>query len=423
MTRFAGIKNERIHIISNIPFEHQEYYLFEVPAEFDGVSSSDLIANFKVRNNNLKSKTTRKAAKDLKVALVSNYGTKCGIGTYSKFLYDELINNIGDYKLFIEKQDYFEVENPKILNDKIVPCWKRGESLSELICKIKEYDPDIILIQHEFGLFPNARYWISMINQLSDYRIIVTMHSIFYHEDKIISEACIPEIIVHLDGAKKVLKENKQITSKIYVIPHGCFPCTDRSKLWNFYKSEHTFIQFGFLFKYKGYENSIKAAAILKEKYPDIYFTALCSESDYSKNEHQLYYNELMDLICKLQLHENVGIIRGFQSETVLNSYLRINKAAVFPYISNKEHECFGSSGAAPYTMTKAIPVISSSVHHFHDLPTIKANTPEEIAQELDRLFSDKLFADSQINKQIQFLEENSWKNTAKKYIEIFEDA
>jgi glycosyltransferase involved in cell wall biosynthesis len=421
MPRFAGIKDDKIHLISSVLFDHKGYHVLEIPKEFDNISAAELIANFRFKNNELKSKSSKKNAREMKVALVSNYGTKCGIGTYSKFLYDELIGQVGDYKLFIEKQENFSVENPKIPSSKILPCWKRGESLGELVDAIKEYDPDIILVQHEFGIFPNARYWISFMSQLADYRVIITQHSVFYHKDKVLVEACMPEIVVHLEGAKEVLKEHKQLNANVYVIPHGCFPCEDKTKYWNCYKSEHTFVQFGFLFRYKGYENSIKAAAILKSKYPDVYFTGLCSESDYSKFEHQIYYNELAKLIDELELHDNVGIIRGFQSEFVINSYLRINKVAVFPYVSSKEHECFGSSGAAPYTMTKAIPVISSSTHHFKSLPTIKANTPEEIAEELDRLFSNKAFVKDQIEKQNQYLEENSWKNTAKRYIDIFE--
>lgn len=421
MVRFVGVKNNHICVVSDKLFDNNDLQVLEVPVELSHVSAAELLTNCRVKDGIIKCKSFKKSAKEMKVALVSNYGTKCGLGTYSKFLYDELITYVGDYKLFVEKQEQYEIENPKIPDDKIVACWKRGESLLELINKIKEYDPDIILIQHEFGLFPNARHWISMINRLSNYRIIVTMHSIFYHQDKIIVEACIPEIIVHLESAKEVLEKTKQISSKIYVIPHGCFPCIDKNKFWNFYKSDHTFVQFGFLFRYKGYENSIKATYLLKEKYPDVFFTALCSESDYAKIEHQIYYNELMKLVDNLRLHENVGIIRGFQSETVLNSYLRTNKAAVFPYISNKEHECFGASGAAPYTMTKAIPVISSSIHHFVNLPTIKANTPEEIATQLDVLFSNETSVIQQVDAQIKYLDENSWENTAKKYISIFE--
>lgn len=422
MVRFAGAKNNIIYVVSDRFFLDGEYEIYEVSEEFADFSSYDILTKCKIKNGVVVAKqSSNKPAKDLRVALISNYGSQCGIGTYSGFLFDELVDLVGDYKLFIEKDTYdFNDTNKKIPNSKIVACWKRGDSLSELVKEVKAYNPDIIAIQHEFGIFPNMRYWISMLNQLSEYRIITTMHSVFYHQDKTAAEAAMPEIIVHLTGAKDVLVNYKKISSKVHVVPHGCFPCTDKSKLWNFYKSERTFIQMGFLFPYKGFENSIRAAGILKAKYPDIFFTGICSESPFAKNDHQLYYERLMNVVDELGLQDNVGLIRGYQSDNVLNSYLRMNRVAVFPYISHKEHECFGSSGAAPYVMSKNIPVITSSVHHFSNLPTIKCDTPEEIAASLDQLFSSNEAVATQTTKQNSYLEENSWKNVAQKYVDIF---
>lgn len=425
MAKFAGIKDGRICVVSNTPFNNKDFKIIEIPPEFDQLSSQDLIADYKFLDNQIVNKSFVKPTYQLKIAFVTNWGMKCGLATYAKFLYPEIIKHIGDFKLFVEQHDNYvhnilEVGEYLIPSNRVSACWKRGESLAQLIKEIKEYNPDIILVNHEFGLWPNARYWIAFCSQLSNYRLIVTMHSNYRHKDKTIVESCIPEIIVHLDSSKTLLKEEKQLSSQIYVIPHGCFPCTDKTKLWNYYKSEHTFVQFGFLFRYKGFEKSIKAVSLLKEKYPDIFFTGLCSESPFAKIEHDLYYQELSELIEQLGLQDNVGLVRGFQSDNVIDSYLRTNKAAIFPYVSNKEHECFGSSGAAPYTMNKAIPVITSSIHHFENLPSIKADSPEEIAKELDILFSDWKVVQNQVDKQNQYLEENSWANVALKYIEIF---
>jgi glycosyltransferase involved in cell wall biosynthesis len=427
MPRFAGVRDNNIRVVSDSSFLNEHLSVIEVPSDLNTVSSSELIANYRVRDGKIVLRKEKKSVKNMKVALVSNWKMKCGIATYANFLFNELIPEFGDYKLFIEESEFF-TSSPNALGDLTIPddkisiCWKRGESLTKLIAEIKAYDPDIVLIQHEFGLYPNSRYFLSLMNQLSEFRVIVTMHSVFHHKDKTICEAAMPEIIVHLEGAKEVLVEEKGLASKVHVVPHGCFPCEDTTRLWNFYKSEHTFIQFGFSYRYKGYENALKATAILKKKYKDVFFTGLCSESPYSKIEHEIYYRELMQIVDDLDIQENVGLIRGYQSDQVLDSYLRINKAAIFPYISNNEHECFGSSGAAPFSMTKAIPVISSSVNHFKSLPTIKADSPEEIAEALDKLFSNKKLVENQLELQVAYLEENSWRNTALRYIKIFEE-
>jgi len=427
MSYFAGIKNGQIKIISNTSFNCDGLETIQLPEELSSIPSGELIVNYKFKNNQFVSNKSMKNANQLKVALVSNWKTSCGIATYAENLFGRIMSQVGDFKLFIEKQDEFIgtvniADGYNFSPSKISACWKRGESLSDLVNKLKEYDPDVILIQHEFGLFPNSRYWLSMMNQLSDYRVIVTMHSVFHHRDKTICEAAIPEIVTHLEGGYDVLKIEKQVPGKVHVIPHGCTPCDNPEKLWNFYKSEQTFMQFGFGFRYKGWENCIKAVALLKQKYKDIFFTGLFSESPYNKVEHHLYYNELMDLIKSLGVEENVAIIRGFQSDTSLDSYLRTNMVTLFPYVSDDAHEVFGASGAARLAMSKGIPVITSTVNHFSDLPTLKANGPDEIAGMLSKVFSDKKFCEDQINRQSAYLSENTWEKVAQKYISIFEN-
>jgi glycosyltransferase involved in cell wall biosynthesis len=181
-------------------------------------------------------------------------------------------------------------------------------------------------------------------------------------------------------------------------------------------------MQFGFGFRYKGWENSIEAVAILKQKYPDVFFTGLFSESPYAKAEHQIYYNELMELVDRLDIRENVAILRGYQSDASLDSFLRTNQVTIFPYVSHPAHEVFGASGAARMAMSKGLPVITSSVNHFSDLPTVKADTPEEIAHALEILFTVPEAKELQIQKQISYLNDNTWEKVALRYIALFEE-
>src|ERR1700733_667495 len=122
MPKYIGAKNNNICVVSNSIFSNDDLDIIEVP---DDLSYEDLILNYKIKNNKLINKSIVKNAKDLKVAFVSNYGTKCGIGTYSKFLYNELIHLVGDYRIFSEIQNE---ENLEFLNnvpqEKILACWK-----------------------------------------------------------------------------------------------------------------------------------------------------------------------------------------------------------------------------------------------------------------------------------------------------------
>lgn len=410
MERFAGIKNGNIQAISDKTFASA----IKIPSELDIISADDLIINYRYKNSEFKSKNNVLPVGELRIAFITNWRMNCGIARYGETLHSELVKHVKDIVIFAEIG----------VDDKdekgVIRCWKRGESIMELVGSVKEYDPDVVFINHEWGLFSDSKHWLSLINQLSEYRVIVIEHSVFHHKDKTICEAAMPEVIVHLDGGRRVLKEEKKISGNVYVIPHGSSPCVS-GKLWNMYHSDRTFLQVGYGFRYKNWSHCIRAVAILKEKYDDVYFTGIFSESDYCKLDHQIYYNELMALVSELGVEENVGIIRGYQSDETLDSYFRTNVATVFPYVSSIEHEVFGASGAVRTAMSKGLPVITSSVNHFSDVPSIKANTPEEIADALEKVFENKEYREEQVKKQCKYIEETSWENVCKMYCSVLE--
>lgn len=157
MARFVGVKHNRICVVSDNAFNNEGLDIIEVPPELSHVSPSDLIINCVVRDNQIKCKTSKKEAGKLKLALVGNWKMRCGIATYSENLWPEVVKHVGDFKLFIEQNeistgDIHQIGEQTIDDSKVSVCWKRGESLRQLVKELKEYNPDIIWIQHEFGL-------------------------------------------------------------------------------------------------------------------------------------------------------------------------------------------------------------------------------------------------------------------------------
>jgi glycosyltransferase involved in cell wall biosynthesis len=428
LNQFVGVRSGSIYVVSSSPLASSDPTgadVIEVPLEFQSVPKHQLFTDFRIAGGKLRPRRRSLPTKKMKLAFVGNWKMQCGIATYSENLLPEVAQHFGDFRLFIEKNDHPTgpvnvIGSSAIPSDHVVPCWKRGEPLSDLIKAIKDYDPDVVWIQHEYGLWSNAGYWLALMNQLNDYRVFVTMHSVFHHRDKSIIEAAIPNIIVHLDGARAVLKEEKRVPGNVFVVPHGCAQVDDATRLWNFYKSEHTLVQWGFGFRYKAFEKAIETTYVLKQKYPDVFFTALFSESPFNMVDHQVYYDELMRRVDALDLRMNVAIIRGYQSDQSLDSYLRTNKVAIFPYVSTPSHEVFGASGAARYAMSKLLPIVTSNVNHFSDLPTLKGDTAEQLAEAIDHVFSNPLAYKAQVDRQVAYLTDNSWKNVAQRYVELF---
>jgi len=425
--RYVVVRDGQVRAISNVEITSDEDVVLEVPSELDGVPSNVILESYVVADGKLTRGRPRKPLSDVRLALVGNWKMRCGISTYSEKLWPKVVKHVGAWRIFAELNDaptgpLNALGGVEVDPERVVVCWKRGEPLTGLVQALRDWKPDVVWIQHEYGLWPNARYWLSLISQLSDARVIVTLHSVYHHMDKLVAEAAIPEIIVHQQGARDLLRDVKQVPGAVHVVPHGCDGLAEQARLWNIYRSEHTFVQFGFGFRYKGWENSIRAAAILKQKYPDVFFTGLFSESPYCATEHEAYAQDLKKLVAELGVEDNVAIIRGYQSDQSLDSYLRTNRAVVFPYVSHPLHEVYGASGAARTAMSKGAPVVTSNVRHFVDIPTIKTDTAEEIAAELDRIFTDRKAWRDQVEKQNAYVLENSWENVGALVARIIEE-
>lgn len=411
---YLGYRNKRINVISNDKFSSDSLDIIELDNQFKDIPNDILIADYEVRRGVVMRKDTPTPLNEIKLALVGVYNIKCGISTYAEALFPSLGARVKDFKIFAENSN-----TPS--DDRVIRCWERGKPLTTLVQEINSYDPDYLIIQHEYGIFPVARHWLSFIAQMQKYKTFVTLHSVYKHRDKTICEAAIPNIIVHTEIAKNILKVEKKVPGKVTVIPHFCIPCNSYDKYWNLYHSNHTLVQFGFGFRYKGWEASIEVVDQLRNDYPDIFFTGLFSESDFSKHQHDQYFDELYDLIRRKNLTEHVAIIRGYQSDETLDSYLRTNQISIFPYIENGEHTVYGCSGAARLAMRAGIPVIASSAPLFDDLTGVcpRPSNISELCIEVRRLFDNLENVYAQQERQKLFLESNSLQNITNAYVNL----
>lgn len=410
MAAFVGHCGKKIRYVGSAPPKDQQYV--ELPISMSAMDPDLIMKDFEVRRGEVLPKDLSNH-KRLRVAFVGVWRIPCGIATYSEWLWPEIMKRVGEYRIFAECAEGVLPE------ENVVRCWGRGTPLGSLVQAIREYEPDVVFVQHEYGIFPVARHWISFISALHDYRTIVTLHSVYHHLDKTICEAVCPEIVVHTSQALEVLKSEKQIAGKVHVIPHGCLLPNNQERLWNLYFSEHTLIQFGFGFRYKGWENSLKIAKELRRDFPDVFFTGLFSVTEKSKEFHDHYFRELYQAVGHLGLTDSVGLIKGFMGDQCLDAFLRTNRIAIFPYSPNGEHTVYGCSGAARVAMSKGIAVVASKVPLFDDLEGVcfrGGEDTEEYCGEIRRLFDEKAHRE-QVERQNLFLNHNSWEISAKRYL------
>lgn len=365
----------------------------------------------------------KKAIKDLKVAAICNWGDACGIATYSKFLLNQIENKVADLHIFSEIVPENLPNEPNVTR-----CWRRGQPVGTLIEKLNAYNPDFVIIQHEFGIFPKAGYFLQLLQSLDSCPYVLTLHSVYEHLDKAVCTSAIRNIVVHTNEGRDILRKIGN-NNKIFVVPHGCvqLPPEERTELWNIFQTPHAIVQFGFGFYYKGVDTALEAVAKLKrenpEKYSEIFYCYLCSENPHSSAIHTNYYNFLMDKVRELDIVDNVAIIRKFQTEQTLNHYLRTAKLALFPYRLDPDNTVYGASGATRIAMANGIPVIAGKNHQFDDLEGVipRAGTVDELAAEIDKVFSDEVYRKSIIDRSQKYIGENTWDICADRYLALYE--
>jgi glycosyltransferase involved in cell wall biosynthesis len=355
---------------------------------------------------------------DLRVAMICNWKDQCGISTYASFLADSLAPQVKELKIFSEI-------NGTNQEPGVEYCWRRGQSMREAAERVLAWSPDFVIVQHEYGLFPNAFHYMQMTQALENVPYIVVMHSVYEHLDKALCTGVTRNIVVHSRQGKELLLSLGN-NATVDVIPHGCVKFPDASELWNTFSNPYTVVQFGFGFQYKGMDRAIDALHHLKStdpKFKDIYYVCLISTNEHNTHIHNDYYTSLCDKVEKLGMQDNVVFHRKFFSEEIINYFLRTCKIAIFPYKIDPNNTVYGASGAVRVAMANGIPAVASESHLFDDLEGVIPRPTDHLAlaREIDQIFSDDVYRKGILDRSREFLEQSSWDRVAARYLDVYE--
>lgn len=401
-----------IRAVSERPIHTPNNHLIET-SDLDAISKKDLIGK------RLTFGPVADSSK-LRVAMICNFSDLCGIATYSEMLIQALRAKGAEVKIFAE---HIEGDTSKDEANNVVRNWKRGESMIQAIKEVIAWGPDIVHIQHEFGIFPKATHFLKVLESLNRIPHVVTTHSVYEHLDKTVCTSCIKQIIVHSEKAKSIYAKIGHINN-VFVIPHGCISIEDNSELWNIFHNDHAIIQFGFGFNYKGVDQALEALNHLRkqEKFKNIFYCYLCSENPHTRSVHEEYYSYLQAKVREYGMEENVVVLRGFLSEKSLTNFLRTAKLALFPYKNDPHNSVYGASGAIRLAMACGTPIVASDSHLFDDLEGVIPRPTDylTLAEEIDKIFSDHKHKVDLVRKNLQFIQDNSWAVTADRHLSCY---
>ena len=380
----------------------------------------------------------------MRVAIVSRTPpSECGIAEYVSMLASVLNtyanvevvlvgNSEGVGGLGIEYVD-------KYSGSKCVSCFSVNDTDYDGIVKcIKELSPDVVHIQHEYGIFKSLDGFIKLLKGIKELgcKLVVTLHTVA-HALKGSEYVSFQRELVRLADAvivHSVLQEYELIMegvdpSKLFRIPHGTLlnPYRTFSKsrlsrelmIKDLVTDGYILITTpGFIRRDKGLATLLKATELIS-KYYDVKLL-LVGTPQFDGHE---YLGEISELLKSLG--DAVVFIKRFLNREELLKFIALNDLIVFPYV-DKYH--LGVSGAFHLAIGTHRPVVCSRaprlIECYEVAPeaTVPKNEPELIARKVIEFIENPEEALEVSRKLWNYAIKTSWERVGDVHRELYYD-
>jgi glycosyltransferase involved in cell wall biosynthesis len=283
------------------------------------------------------------------IAFISTFGQRCGIATYTEAL-ASAVSKLG-YSVDIlaekvEKRPGFTSKLP------IHRVWDRarfGRMIQNTFERLTTW-PDIVHIQHEFGLFPHDAQFFELVAFLKQHtKVYITLHTVtqpvmkqgFWRELAKTDH----NVIVHTAGALAVVGTNG------HLIPHGCEVVESIVD----YSIDKPALCPGFVSKSKGHVEILEAVARSSWS-GGLRILGECRDDVYAKT--------LEDTIAKFDIKATV------ENRFVDDLAPEILKAS-FVVLGNYLGSPYSASGQMHTAMGLGIPIIAKRVPIYEGIPGV----------------------------------------------------
>ncbi len=287
--------------------------------------------------------------KDKRIAILSTYlPRKCGIGIYTKDLASNLnlLNPSRPVEIIA-----MDAQDEKLVYPSEVSMIIHQNEWQDYVTTAKAINNsilDLLLIQHEFGIFggTSGELIVDFIKLIKK-PIIITLHTVLQNpnntQKRIISQLSkkAQKLLVMLPSAVDILVQKYQVSpSKIEVIPLGTpnFSFVEDTTVRKDslgLKNKIVMSSINFLSRGKGFEYVIQALADIVKKYPN--FTYLIIGQTHPtvlKREGEIYRKSLEDLVKKFKLTKNVKFVNQYISTEKAHEYIQASDFYITPYDS-----------------------------------------------------------------------------------------
>ncbi|KXA97204.1 hypothetical protein AKJ38_01765 [candidate division MSBL1 archaeon SCGC-AAA259I14] len=348
----------------------------------------------------------------MKVNMVTTWGKKGGIASYSSFLHEHLIEFVDVSIISIDKLR----KNPFYYNQ---------------IADKSAEETDLIHVQHGFELFGklffSGVYAPVFYSKISDYPVVTTMHEVkdlqkiehYSHIKGKVGKFLLRKVtrpvlessnlvLVHTASDKEILR-GLNGSAKVRVLPHGIVRREvrgkEKSKKELGLEGKKVVTIFGFASERKGHDR-------LVSKFDKIEGDAVLLIAGEVRSSS--YKGKLKKIAEDIEVEERIKFLGYIPSEK-LSTVFGASDLLVFP------HRHITQSGAVSMSIGYGKPVLVSNAFRIDDYPVESFDSDKDMIQKINSLLRNKKRRKGLIKKAKKYREENSWRKVAERTRKIYE--
>ena len=365
----------------------------------------------------------------MKVVYISTYPPiPCGVGVYTSKLLREVKKHIEAFVIGPRGSSADFIAESFIFR-------KHEDYAKELFSYAKELNPDVVHIQHEYGIWGYGEEFFKLLNLLKklDAKIVITMHSVDHplRKENVVAYnrkigEIVDAIIVHSTLQEFELAIQGVEHKKIRVIPHG----TDILKPIKSEKAKEklgiseeikTFGYVGFIRRDKRLVDLVYALEIIKKKMKNV---LLIIAGKPQRKVHEEHY--LKNLKPIIEGRNDVLHVNKFLSEEEFILYMSALDVVVFPYVGLSERRRYAVSGAFHHALSLAKAIVASRTPRLYEYLLLAPELTfipgdyKTLAEKVLLLFQSKEIYQKILEKIRDYAQKTSWREVAKQHISLY---
>ncbi|NPV70528.1 MAG: glycosyltransferase [Firmicutes bacterium] len=297
---------------------------------------------------------------------------------------------------------------------------------------------DVVLLQHEYGIFggEDGNHVIHLLSALKK-PIVTTLHNVLEKpspgQRETLKTICALStfVVVQAERAVEMLARVFDVPRrKIVMIHHGApdVPFLDPA----YFKDEcgaegrPLVFTFGLLSPNKGIEYAIRSVSTVVRQFPDVMYIVLgVTHPEVRRRFGDVYRLSLEQLVREKGLEGNVSFHDRFVTNEQLVKFLVASDVYVTPYLSKEQI----TSGTLSYAMACGKAIVSTPYWHAEELLSegrgmlVPFRNSDALAEKLVMLLGNQNLRDRIRKQAYQYGRQMIWPQVAARYLAVFQNA